>query len=103
MRLGPSPRATDADREQVIGLLRTQLAVGTLTPEEFYARAESATRARRLTDLDRLTRDLPTTTITTERNPLRPLITGALVAVAAFLLLLVVVLVVMGIGAMLGG
>ncbi|WP_306362914.1 DUF1707 domain-containing protein [Nocardia sp. CC227C] len=104
MPLGPSPRATDADREQVIGLLRTQLAAGTLTPEEFSARAEAAAHARRRSDLDRLTRDLPAATVTTTiQNPLRPLIIGALVAVAAFLLVLVAVVAVLGIGAMLGG
>ncbi|MBF6239136.1 Domain of uncharacterised function (DUF1707) [Nocardia otitidiscaviarum] len=104
MPIGPSLRATDADRERVIGLLRTQLAAGALTPEEFSARAEAAAHARRRTDLDRLTRDLPAVTVpTTIRNPLRPLVIGALVAVAAFLLVFVAVVAVLGIGAMLGG
>ncbi|WP_282785668.1 MULTISPECIES: DUF1707 domain-containing protein [unclassified Nocardia] len=104
MPFGPPPRATTADRERVIELLRTQLAVGTLTADEFAARADAAAHARRRADLDRLTRDLPAVTVTTTiRNPLRPLVVAALVAVAAFLLVVVAVVAVLGIGAMLGG
>ncbi|WP_067522734.1 DUF1707 SHOCT-like domain-containing protein [Nocardia uniformis] len=106
MAIGPSTRAANVDRERVIGLLQTQLAAGTLSAEEFSARAAVASRARTLGELDQLTQDLPvpvpSSVERTTSDPLRGMIVGALVAVAAFLLILVVVLVVLGVGATTG-
>ncbi|MEV0969026.1 DUF1707 SHOCT-like domain-containing protein [Microtetraspora glauca] len=58
---GPSPaelRASDADREQVIGLLRDAVTDGRLTMAEHEERVERAYAARTLGDLVGLTADL---------------------------------------------
>jgi Domain of unknown function (DUF1707)/2TM domain len=54
-----SLRASDADRERVVDLLRQAHAEGRLTAEEFDERMGRAFEARTYADLDRLTTDLP--------------------------------------------
>jgi Domain of unknown function (DUF1707)/2TM domain len=54
-----SLRASDADRERVVDLLRQAHAEGRLTVEEFDERMGRAFEARTYADLDRLTTDLP--------------------------------------------
>jgi hypothetical protein len=55
----PRLRASDADRDRVVKLLREHHAVGRLTAEEFNARVEQAFSARTLGELDDLLADLP--------------------------------------------
>lgn len=55
----PGLRASDADRERVVGRLRQQVGEGRLTLEEFSERSTAAYQARTLGDLDALTEDLP--------------------------------------------
>jgi hypothetical protein len=52
-------RASDADRERVVRLLRDAHAEGRLTAEEFDQRMDQAYAARTYADLDGLTTDLP--------------------------------------------
>jgi Domain of unknown function (DUF1707)/2TM domain len=52
-------RASDADRERVVRLLRDAHAEGRLTAEEFDERLDRAYAARTYADLDGLTGDLP--------------------------------------------
>ena len=52
-------RASHADREQVIGLLKTAFVHGRLTKEEFDGRVDRAFTARTYAELTRLTDDLP--------------------------------------------
>ncbi|NUR59893.1 MAG: DUF1707 domain-containing protein [Catenulispora sp.] len=52
-------RASHADREQVVDIIRDAAAEGRLSPEELDQRVESALGARTLRDLATLTRDLP--------------------------------------------
>jgi hypothetical protein len=52
-------RASHADRDHVVDLIRDAAAEGRLSPEELEQRVESALGARTLRDLARLTRDLP--------------------------------------------
>ena len=66
MTLGPAPgnaaggygnvRASAADRERAIDVLKAAFAEGRLTTEEHEARAERAYRARTYSDLAALTR-----------------------------------------------
>jgi hypothetical protein len=51
-------RASDADRDQAIGILNNGVAIGQLTPEEHAKRLQDALTAKTLSDLDRLTGDL---------------------------------------------
>jgi hypothetical protein len=52
-------RASDADRDQTVGVLATASAEGRLTLEEYSERSEAALTARTLGDLAGLTADLP--------------------------------------------
>jgi len=54
-------RASHADREQVIGLLKVAFVHGRLTKEEFDERMDRAFAARTYAELTRLTDDLPVT------------------------------------------
>jgi hypothetical protein len=55
----PAVRASDAERDRTVELLREHLASGRLTPEEFSERMEAAYEARTTEDLSVLSRDLP--------------------------------------------
>ena len=55
----PSPRASDADRERVIDVLREGTVRGRLSHESFVRRLDVALRARASEELDGLVRDLP--------------------------------------------
>jgi hypothetical protein len=55
----PALRASDADRERTVALLREHAAEGRLTLEEFTERMSEAYRARTRDELDALSRDLP--------------------------------------------
>ena len=57
----PAVRASDAEREHTIALLRENTATGRLTLEEFIERMSSAQLARTNDELEELTRDLPST------------------------------------------
>jgi Domain of unknown function (DUF1707) len=59
MAFDPNIRASDADRDKTVILLREHLAAGRLTNEEFDERLEAALSAKTLGDLDRLMADLP--------------------------------------------
>ena len=52
-------RASHADRDQIVEILRDAAAEGPLTSEELDERAEAALSARTVRDLAALTRDLP--------------------------------------------
>jgi hypothetical protein len=52
-------RASDADRENVVGTLRRAVGEGRLTMDEFDERAAVAYAARTLGELEDLTADLP--------------------------------------------
>jgi hypothetical protein len=52
-------RASDADRETAVAVLRDASAVGRLRPEEFYQRVNLAYTAMSWGQLDELTADLP--------------------------------------------
>jgi uncharacterized protein DUF1707/cell wall-active antibiotic response 4TMS protein YvqF len=55
----PAIRASDAERERIVKLLREASAEGRLTLEEFAERMASAYEARTHGELEELTRDLP--------------------------------------------
>jgi hypothetical protein len=55
----PALRASDADRERTVALLREHAAVGRLTLEEFTERMSAAYLARTHAELETLARDLP--------------------------------------------
>ena len=55
----PALRASDADRERMVVLLREHAAVGRLTLEEFTERMSAAYLARTDDELEALARDLP--------------------------------------------
>ena len=57
--LNPSIRASDADRERVVEILRQHTAEGRITAEEFDERMAAAYGARTLGALAELTTDLP--------------------------------------------
>ena len=57
--LNPSLRASDADRERVVEILRQHTAEGRITAEEFDERMTAAYSARTLGALAELTTDLP--------------------------------------------
>lgn len=57
--MGPWIRASDADRERTVELMREQVGTGRLTLDEFSERSAEAYRARTVGDLHALTRDLP--------------------------------------------
>jgi hypothetical protein len=55
----PRFRASDADRERTVALLREHHAAGRLTAEEFSERLDKAYAAKTLGELDDLLADLP--------------------------------------------
>jgi Domain of unknown function (DUF1707) len=57
--LTPAVRASDAERDQTVGLLRRHAVSGRLTLEEFAHRMDLAFAARTRPELEALTRDLP--------------------------------------------
>jgi Domain of unknown function (DUF1707) len=57
--LNPSLRASDADRERVVEILRRHTAEGRITADEFEERMTAAYGARTLGALAELTTDLP--------------------------------------------
>ena len=63
-------RASHADREQVIGLLKAAFVHGRLTKDEFDGRVERAFAARTYAELTRLTDDLPVTPALLPPGPL---------------------------------
>jgi len=70
----PALRASDADRERAIVLLREHAVAGRLTLEEFTDRMSAASRAVTKAELDELTRDLPAApapVATSRRGPTR--------------------------------
>ena len=52
-------RASDADREDVVEMMRDQVGTGRLTLEEFSQRSATAYQSRTIGELDVLIRDLP--------------------------------------------
>jgi hypothetical protein len=69
----PAVRASDADRERAIALLRDHAAEGRLTLEEFTERMSSAYLARTNEELEALARDLPSAggAVVSRRRPTR--------------------------------
>ena len=69
----PAVRASDADRERTVALLREHAAVGRLTLEEFTERMSTAYLARTNDELETLARDLPASyaPTATRRRPTR--------------------------------
>jgi len=69
----PALRASDADRERAIALLRDHAAEGRLTLEEFIERMSAAYLARTNDELEELVRDLPSagTSVVSRRRPTR--------------------------------
>lgn len=63
----PALRASDADRERTIGLLREHTASGRLTLEEFTERMTAAYEATTTAELDVLAQDLPAVIAETRR------------------------------------
>lgn len=59
MPTGDAIRASDADREHAVGILRDGYACGRLTLAEFDERTTAAFASRTWGELRRLTRDLP--------------------------------------------
>lgn len=59
MAYDPSIRASDADRDRAVALLREHHAAGRLTPDEFGERLDTALSAQTVGDIDGLLRDLP--------------------------------------------
>ena len=55
----PKIRASDADRERAVALLREHHAAGRLTVEEFNERMDKAYAAKTLGEIDELMADLP--------------------------------------------
>jgi hypothetical protein len=69
----PALRASDADRDRMVVLLREHAAQGRLTLEEFTERMSAAYLARTHDELDELSRDLPVThaAVASRRRPTR--------------------------------
>src|SRR5207249_3060668 len=69
----PALRASDADRERTVALLRDHRAEGRLTLEEFTDRMSAAYLARTNDELEELTRDLPSVHVAvgSRRSPTR--------------------------------
>ena len=82
-------RASDLDRERVVEFLKAHYADGRLQPDELAWRTDAAYRAVGLSELDRLTGDLPALVAPRRRRGF-PLLT-AVVLCAALVALLVVV------------
>ena len=81
-------RASDLDRERVVEFLKANYTDGRLQPDELAWRTDAAYRAIGLSELDRLTADLPASVAPRRRR--FPLLT-AVVLCAALVALLVVV------------
>ncbi len=64
-------RASDAEREEAVALLREHAAAGRLTLEEFAQRMTEAYDARTTAELDELARDLPPAPPASRRRPTR--------------------------------
>jgi Domain of unknown function (DUF1707)/Cell wall-active antibiotics response 4TMS YvqF len=64
-------RASDADRERAVLLLREHMVDGRLTLEEFTDRMSTAYAARTADELERLSRDLPAARARSRRRPTR--------------------------------
>jgi hypothetical protein len=64
-------RASDADRERAVVLLREHAAEGRLTLEEFTERMSAAYAARTTRELEELARDLPSVPAPSRRRPTR--------------------------------
>ena len=69
----PALRASDADRDRMVVLLREHATQGRLTLEEFTERMSAAYLARTHDELDELSRDLPVThaAVASRRRPTR--------------------------------
>jgi hypothetical protein len=69
----PAVRASDADRERTVELLRDHAAEGRLTLEEFSDRMSAAYLARTTDELEELARDLPSAhaAVVSRRRPTR--------------------------------
>lgn len=67
----PALRASDADREHTVLMLREHAAQGRLTLEEFTDRMSSAYLATTTDELERLARDLPSVPVASRRRPTR--------------------------------
>jgi len=67
----PVLRASDADRERTVSLLRDNSAQGRLTLDEFSVRMEQAYEARTQAELEALVRDLPAEQPATSLGPRR--------------------------------
>jgi hypothetical protein len=59
MAYDPNIRASDADRDRTVSLLREHHAAGRLTTEEFGERLDRAFTAKTVGDIDALLKDLP--------------------------------------------
>jgi hypothetical protein len=67
----PDVRASDAEREQSLALLREHCAAGRLTLDELAARVDEVHAARTRSDLDAVLRELPAAVTPTRRRPAR--------------------------------
>lgn len=68
----PAVRASDAEREQTVELLRAHVVEGRLTLEEFAERLDTVYEARTRSELDALTTDLPAASEGAARGRRRP-------------------------------
>ena len=68
----PDIRATDADRERTVTVLRTSVANGQLTVDELDERVEAAYAAKTRGELERLVEDLGETRDRPDDVPVRP-------------------------------
>jgi hypothetical protein len=67
----PAVLASDAEREQTVGLLRRHVVDGRLTLEEFAQRVDTVYGARTRAELEAVTRDVPAESPTVEAHALR--------------------------------
>lgn len=65
----PELRASDADRDAAVALLREHLAAGRLTLGEFTERMSTAYGATTTAELERLARDMPVAAAPSRRSP----------------------------------
>lgn len=66
----PEYRASDADREGIVEILREASVAGRLSHQEFTERMEAAYAAKTLAELTPLTRDLPATGTSAQPAPM---------------------------------
>lgn len=69
--MNPHMRASDADRDRVVGALQRHTGEGRLTLDEFDQRSAAAYAARTIGDLDALIADLPPLATPGEPAPAR--------------------------------